>query len=158
VTRTSESWEYPLGIKEKKDELGQDCKRKDGWICPSYFVSKRQGQGVDAADFGSNACNAHEGFGRSGKGRERLFPSSNQKIKKTFLFSFLNFSFFQKCDSDTRGLDLSVLFCECKAVRARSDLHRSWLMRHPRSETPKATGRRPSSDLKRVLCPCIRRG
>jgi hypothetical protein len=120
----------PFGHQRQEGRARQDCKRKDGWIYPSSFVSKRQGQGVDAADFGSNACNAHEGFGRSGKGRERPFPSTNQKSRKTFLFSFLDFSFFRMCDSDTRGLDLSVLFRECKTVRARSDLYRSWLM-HP---------------------------
>jgi hypothetical protein len=83
VIRTFESWGYPLGIK-RREKSPKDCKRIEAEYIPGSkkksFVSSRQGQGVDVADFGINACSrlrAERAAGREGSGP--FHPTRNQK-------------------------------------------------------------------------------
>jgi hypothetical protein len=109
VIRTFEPWGYPLGIK-RRGKSPKDCKRTEVEYIPGSkkksFVSSRQGQGVDVADFGINACprlRAERAAGREGSGP--FHPTKNQR---NAVFSPFCLLFFQMCDSDRRGLDLSI--------------------------------------------------
>jgi hypothetical protein len=96
---------------QKKGESPEDCKRIEAAYIPGSmkksFVSSRQGQGVDVADFGINACSrlrAERAAGREGSGP--CHPTRNQR---NVVFSPFCLLLFQMCDSDRHGLDLSTL-------------------------------------------------
>jgi hypothetical protein len=99
------------------------------------FVSNRQGQGGDVAEFGSNACSrlrAERAAGTEGSGP--FYPTRNQR---NVVFSPSSLLFFpQMCDSDRRGLDLSSLLRieSCRRPKRFAPIVAEAI---PCSETPK---------------------